>query len=378
LFLYYNSDSESYTEVRSLTTFYRGLCYWINIKVPPIILVENASTPEDTKEQLFSLSLKPGWNQIGNPYPFTISWDAVKAANTNIGVLKTFNGTGWVPDDKLNSFEGGFVSLSGTANVAVEIPFTAKTTSGRTKDEILDFEGGWVLPLTIEDSKFQTIGGVGMHPEAMMSLDPYDDAIPPKIFDLPEISFAHDEPFIRNFTRDVVPPQNEFTWNFTVHSADEPAVLKWDVNRARSLAHDVYLFNEQEQTLINMAEEDYCRIPPQQTSSFNIYYGVPREDIKPTRIQLGKPYPNPVTDRSNVTFTLPENQLGAYKVLLEVYDNLGRKVATVARGEFTSGFYTGEWVPEPGMLNASLYLHRLTVSDRNSNIILTEKIITKK
>lgn len=378
--LHYNSELQKYSEAPALSTLARGLGYWINIVEPPSIAIENATTPENSKEELFVLSLKPGWNQIGNPYPFTISWNAVRTAsgNTDIGPLKSFNGAGWVEDDKLNPFEGGFVLLGGSAQVDLSIPFSARTTAGRTTDSHPDFDGGWLLPLTVHDTRFQVTGGVGMHPGADLSVDAWDDALPPKLFDIPEIAFAHPEHIVRRVTRDVVPDRDEHVWSFTVHAGEEPAIFRWDIGTVASLEKDVYLLNEDKQELMSMREQDQCTVPARQFSSFRIYVGVPAQDITPSKVVLGKPFPNPVNDRSQVTFTLPENATGSYLVLLDVYDNLGRKVTTLTRGEFTPGFYTAEWTPEPGMLNAALYLYRLTVSDRNSSIVLTQKIITKK
>ena len=378
--LHFNTESNQYTEYPSMSTISRGLGYWVNIKNPPTIAVENAATPENSKEQLFSLALKPGWNQVGNPYPFPVSWNAVRTAagDGNIGVLKTFQGSGWTEDDIMNPFEGGFVFLDGASSTNVILPFTAKSSSGRKMDDTPGSAEGWILPLVIRNDEFQTIGGVGMHPAASRGFDRYDDAIPPKVFDLPEIAFAHEEHSLKQFTRDVVPPDDEFTWDFTVKAGQGIASLTWDVQAARSLPAEIYLFDEREQEVVDMKEEDHCTIPPGKPAAFRIYYGVALEDIKPSRITLGKPYPNPFTDVSTISFTLPENHSGAYNVSLDVYDQLGRKVVTVARGEFPSGFYVGEWKPEQGTMGASFYLYRLTVSGRDSHIVLTQKIITKK
>lgn len=378
--LHFSTETNKYNEYPTLSSITRGMGYWINFKQSIDPKVEGASTPENSKENLFTYTLKPGWNQIGNPYPFTISWNAVKTAagNANIGGLKTFKGSTFEDGDKMNPFEGGFVLLNGTSDVPVEFPFSAKTTSGRTGEHHPDFEGGWMIPLTIENSSFHTSGGVGMHPKADLSFDQYDDAIPPAVFELPEISFQHNEHLIKHFTRDVVPPHSQYTWTFSVRPAGEPSTLRWDINAVKSLDNDLYLLNEREQKLFNMTEEDHCDIAPGSDTDFKLFYGYRFEDIKPTRIQLGKPYPNPFTTEANIAFTLPENNSGAYAIALDVFDLMGKKVATLARGEYPSGFYVKEWRPEPGSANASLYLFRLTVSTPASDIIVTEKIMSGK
>lgn len=378
--LHYNTESDQYSEYPALSTIARGLGYWINIKTNTTIAVENASTPENSKETPATLSLKPGWNQIGNPYPFTISWNAVRTAsgNANIGVLKTFNGTGWMEDDKMNPFEGGFVLLGGTGNVNVTVPLTAKTTSGRVKEEPSpDWEEGWWLPLTVTNSRFRSVGGVGMHLNANLGFDGYDDAAPPEIFPLPKISFQHDEHFLKRFTRDVIAPREQFIWDFTVDGGGEPAVLSWDVSKVRSLAHKTYLFDIAAQQLVDMSEKDHHQISSPK-AIFKLFYGIPRKDIKPSKIVLNKPYPNPFTRHAQISFTLPENTSGTYSLSLNVYDALGRPVATLAQGQYSAGFYVADWEPDPASGPSSFYLIRLVASDRKSNVILTEKLIAKK
>jgi photosystem II stability/assembly factor-like uncharacterized protein len=377
--VHYNTESDEFTDYPALSTISRGLGYWINVKNVTTITVENASTPENTKAVLATLPLKPGWNQIGNPYPFTISWNAVRSAsgNADIGVLKSFNGTGWVEDDKINPFEGGFVLLNGTSPISVNIPFTAKTTSGRTKDETLDWNGGWMLPLTVSNSKFQSVGGIGMHADANVGFDHYDDAMPPKMFSLPEIAFQHSEHLLKHFSRDVVSPCDQFIWDFTVDGGDEEATLSWDVDRVKGLDRDVYLFDVPNQTLVDMSQKGAYQIAGG-NYAFKLYYGINQQNIKPSKILLAKPYPNPFAGHSRIGFTLPENTAGTYAVSLEVYDQLGKKVATLAHGSFSAGFYSADWHPDPASVHSSVYLVRLFASDGKSSIALTEKIIVKK
>jgi photosystem II stability/assembly factor-like uncharacterized protein len=377
--VHYNTETDQFTDYPTINTVSRGLGYWINIKNATAISIENASTPENSKTVLASLSLKPGWNQIGNPYPFTISWNAVRSATGNaaIGALKSFNGTGWVDDDKMNPFEGGFVLLNGTSGINVTIPFSAKTSAGRTKEETPDWHDGWMLPLIVTNSNFQSVGGVGMHENASTSFDYYDDAMPPKMFPLPEISFQHSEHFLKHFTRDVVSPKDQFIWDFTIDGGGGPTALSWDVDQVKSFAHDLYLLNTTEQTLTDMSEKGDYQIA-EGSSTFKLYYGIVKQDVKPSKIVLAKPYPNPIAGYSRIAFALPENAAGPYAISLEVYDELGRKIATLAQGQYSAGFYSADWQPDAASIHSSVYLVKMAASDRKSNIILTEKIMVKK
>lgn len=378
--LHFNATSKQYTEHPSLSTISQGLGYWVNIKTPPAIVIEQAATPENSKEKLATLLLTPGWNQIGNPYPFPVSWNAVRTASgdPNIGVLKTFNGSGWIEDDVMGQFEGGFVFVNGSSNIDVAVPFSAKASSGRTRDTRPDFSDGWLLPLTVEDSKFKVPGGIGMHPDAHESFDLYDDALPPKVFDMPEIAFAHHEHLLKKFTRDVVPMRNTYVWNFTAHAGNSNTHLQWNPADARATGGHVYLLDESTQKLVDMRVEREHLVQKKQSSTFKIYYGFPPEEIAPTRITLGTPHPNPVAGNCYVDFTLPERLSGPYHVCLDVVDPLGRAVATLRRGMLDAGFYTCEWKPDAESLLSTVYLCRLTVSAGNNPVMLTERLIIKR
>ena len=74
----------------------------------------------------------------------------------------------------------------------------------------------------------------------------------------------------------------------------------------------------------------------------------------PERIALGVPFPNPVTGRTALTFTLPDPA----PVRLAVYDMLGREVAVVSEG--TRGIGTHTATLDTARLPSGLYVVRLT------------------
>jgi hypothetical protein len=66
-------------------------------------------------------------------------------------------------------------------------------------------------------------------------------------------------------------------------------------------------------------------------------------------------HPNPFNARANVTFTIGEESY----VTLEVFDLLGRNVATLAEGEYEAGSHTATW--DARGQTSGLYLVRLNV-----------------
>jgi hypothetical protein len=89
----------------------------------------------------------------------------------------------------------------------------------------------------------------------------------------------------------------------------------------------------------------------------------------PIEFALQTPFPNPFSAHTTVTFSLPE----AAQVRVEVFDALGRRVATIDQGARTAGTH------EVGLrgtgLTAGMYLVRLTASTAGGERTATRRLI---
>lgn len=80
----------------------------------------------------------------------------------------------------------------------------------------------------------------------------------------------------------------------------------------------------------------------------------------PTEVALGTAYPNPFRTRAEITFALPDDGL----VRVEVFDMMGRRVATLVDERRAAGSYT---VPfEAGALPSGVYIVRLEAGGRTA------------
>lgn len=368
------------------TTFTRGKGYFINIKDVPAtgLLIDGATTPPNNQTAPFIFSLVPGWNEIGNPYTFPMKWSEVLAANSNptgiATVMKTYNGD-YIDqtDDKLDAFEGGFVMNTNSGTVTLTVPVTGSLAGGRVAAPVsYDLANeNWIAPVTLQISnKENTFGGVGMHPEALLSIDGHDDFNPPHFLDYAEMNFAHPEHFLKKTTLDVVPTQPEYSWEFTVDTnLDGIARLIWDNSRFGSNSKEMFLYDIRKGLLVNMREQNSYPFDPSNSPMFKIYYGEDlKSKIKPEGIGLGQAYPNPSQGSVTIPFTLPENP-SLYDVVLEVYSVMGQKVSTLVEGQLKPGFYSFQW--DAGQANASsgMHIYRLKVSDGKRSESLNGKII---
>src|SRR5205085_8745954 len=176
-----------------------------------------------------TLTLLPGWNQIGNPFNFDISWSAVLVENDpveDVGNLYTYN----VPNvngqyteyDGLKGYGGGFVNNQSNppVNVTLTIPADVTRFNGRraARNSInsRDIAGDeWFIPLTIDaGGKFNDLGGFGMHPDARAGMDRFDAIALPRFAHMPDLSSNHPEFFQPRFMKDVVSTADMQTWRF--------------------------------------------------------------------------------------------------------------------------------------------------------------------
>ncbi len=97
--------------------------------------------------------------------------------------------------------------------------------------------------------------------------------------------------------------------------------------------------------------------------------GTEEIDGMPTEIELLQNYPNPFNPTTNISFGIPE----AGEISLEVFDILGRKVATLIDRELTqAGRYTA--VFDASSLSSGMYIYRLSSSKK----VLTKKLLLIK
>jgi photosystem II stability/assembly factor-like uncharacterized protein len=376
----FNYDAVNSKFIENPPIIERNKGYWINAKTKPgDIKIEGASTPKFNRTKFDKITLKPGWNQIGNPYPIEISWADTKVGNANVGSLKIFDGTAYANQDNLLPFQGGFVNNSGTSDITLTVRFKGITTGGRIASGRLGSdlsESLWEIPISALNNGIEnTMGGVGMHEKASKDWDQYDDVNPPRFFDYAELSFPLKPDGKLFIAKNIVPTEPDHMWEFTVDASEGITELKWD-NEAITGDKDLILFDLTQQKLIDMKEVGQYSFNPKQGNEFQIHFGSDLHGkIKPTRIMLSKPFPNPTAAVTSIGFTVPENK-STYQVQLEVYNSMGQRVTQLVNGGFTSGFYATTWDTENQ--KNGLYFYRLKVIENGVQKTLTEKIIINR
>jgi hypothetical protein len=132
------------------------------------------------------------------------------------------------------------------------------------------------------------------------------------------------------------------------------------------------------QQLTNMRTLTSYTFNPSVSKSFRLFFGENLEKkISPSRLSIGRVYPNPTSGATVISFSLPETK-SVMNVTLEVIDLMGRKVSTLAKGQMAPGFYATEWDANTAQVTDGLYLCKLMVTSCDGHDVVTEKIVVKR
>jgi hypothetical protein len=378
----YSGDNKYDETGGGLTALTRGKGYWINSKNLIDVFLEGASTPQYNRNSFFKLELKSGWNQIGNPYPVSISWTETVAGATGINALKKYSAGTYSNATTLGPFEGGFVFVTSPQTLTVRFP--GITSGGRTQTQASSelSEPAWELPLLIEQGDIKNeISGIGMNPKALEEFDDWDDLNMPLFEGLAyaEMNFPKASGQIKSLSKDVVPTQDEYVWNFALRTSGESTVeLRWDNTGFGNNDKELFLLDEGSQRLVDMRERSSYTLNPSQAKSFKIFFGQDlKNKIKPTMLHVGTPYPNPLNTGNS--FSLPlsiddSNTGSNTQIILFSVD--GQRIELSNLQNLNVGFHTIENVL-PDAITPGIYLLKTIVQSPRGIETKVSKIIIR-
>lgn len=345
--LYRLDENDAVVEMRSSDNIEPGKGYWLIVKDQSEIRLGAGNVLQVTQEEPFVWSLKKGWNFIGNPYPFDINWGDVLDENGNPEVvaesIHIYNRK-YEKALTLRAFQGAYVLADEI--VDIKVPLVSKIASNnsgkmgimgimaanhkRLTSEHTHPDLGWKVNFTLKsDELLYTLSGLGMHPEANLNKDKYDEVALPRLSKYVDIEFEHPEYFIPVFTQDIVPIQEEFIWDMKVvgSSAQSPIVISWEKPVNIPMGKHLVLFDPVQQHILDMMTNDQYIVRGVQ-SPLQVYYGDAQfidANLKPLSNQVGEAYPNPFTDNLFFPIVLLESDQ-PYHVQIQLFNSLGVEV----------------------------------------------------
>jgi hypothetical protein len=376
-----NSGTPDYIEYLSgLDDIDPGKGYWIIVRRDQEISFDIGETLHADNYGPFKLVLNPGWNQIGNPYDFNISWDAIiqynkdKGINTNVlETFKTFTDGSFQEPGVIDRFKGGFVRNNGAA-VDLEVPFTKDPgINGRKNSTERHFASNldkkeWRLSLNLSAGELKNrITSFGMHPQAQDGVDQRDEHKLPAFIQSLDLSFPH------SLATSIVATDDHYTWDVEViNSTDTKEVtLSWDNTSFGSNDRQLYLQDNVAQRLIDMRTENHYTFNYHEDYSFKIHFGDKSyiEDIaKPSNVVLSDAYPNPMSSSTKIPFTVTKDRT---HVRLGVYTLQGQELQTLVNDNLDPGFYEFEWDGKGttgGEITSGVVIYRLQASESGAPV----------
>ena len=329
------------------------------------------SVVEANHEAPYTITLQPGYNLIGNPYPFALDWEAVLAYNQRDPALlrlKTFD-QGFQEARSLPAFEGGLViNPNEGPPITLALPVgPVPPPSGRSQAVAAKIDvTQWSVPFTLSSAGLSTQGRVGMHPTAQPDFDNRDDFPPPRLTDFLEVSTRHPEFFLSAFSHDVVPPAAQHRWEWEVASGqgNREVTVRWNSAEVAQLRVPLVLLDSARARRIDMRTQNHYTFRTDAAGAYalEMVYGTADETQRLGGARVGEAYPNPAANQLSLPLWLPAN--GTSRATLEVFDRTGRRVGAQTYDQLPPGYHTLVWHRD-GALPAGLYLYRLRVGDGN-------------
>jgi len=320
----------------------------------------------------FLVPIDSGWNQVGNPYAFPISWQTVSPINAELSALYLYDGVQYQIGTVLRPYTAAFVYNFTPINGLIEFhPKDASITAGKIQEAEGPASGEFFLRVgaSVGGTPYSdSFNRLGFKAGATQACDRLDAPKPPAIGTGVELSIIENQtPYLENFK-----PLNDQgqSWVVGVRGRGIEGKARVALEQAGSLppGFEIHVLDLAAQnavpagsggfdvTLLSGGGMRYYKILIG-TSAFAEAQsqGIP---LEPVAFSLHQNYPNPFNPETRISY-----DLGALSdVRLEVYSSLGQLVKTLVRGEQTTGSYVVSWdgKSEQGVPVASgVYIARL-------------------
>jgi hypothetical protein len=367
LFHFANGD---YTEYPSFRKIIHGDAYWFNAVNKDFQIIPGAGQMYAASQQeSFVKTLVKGWNQIGNPYPFPIAWDAVVGSNEMVGELNFYSNGSYAKSNIFLPWTGAFVHLDQETSLQLEIPVDAKTNApGRILRKALEPEldsEQWLMKILANAGDIEFESGIGMHPEAKTSKDKFDDIKLPSFANYFEMYTNHPEFFSPQFAVDVVPTSLSQSWTFEVRSnfENEMITLTWPQSYIAGFQSSLLLIDLHNSKWVDMKAQGSYTFTQAEGRKFRIIYNRSGA-INPDITIVGDAYPNPFTNELHIPVLVGE----AGTKHIEIYDGFGRLIKRIEKNFNDTGFHEVLWdlmEQQESNVNSGIYFYRLAGKEKS-------------
>ena len=322
------------------------------------------------------IELQPGWNIISNPFFERVNWEQILKHNNNLSDnLWSYNGTRFLPATHLATYEGFYFHNTRSLD-ALFIPLPRSSVASKTGSKPIKAPHGTVLAVeALDNNKLAARVLAGLHPEASLTLDNFDQFAPPSSFEAvslkwynPEIERAH-----KWLATEYRPVSTEGQRYSMVLKGAAGKIIALSVTGLDAFEdQEVYLVDELTGRSINLHDRPEIQFNLSETAlrfalliGSSAFIADQEASLLPATYHLSQNYPNPFSLEVAFTFGIPKGQQNV-PVKLEVYNLLGQRVARVVNHTYNAGLYKARWdgtdmngFPVP----SGVYIYRIAAGD---------------
>ncbi|PIB36342.1 hypothetical protein BFP72_13525 [Reichenbachiella sp. 5M10] len=376
-----NYNGASYTELSKTSTMVAGKGYWFLNTEQVTFSIPSGTTPVANAYEPFAIKLTEGFNQIGNPYPFSIDWGEVLAHNGITEDLYVYD-QGFRTATVLDAFEGGFYDNTLHGLDTLFIPTSAITAVLRESEESKSVgnrgaigSDEWSFGLNIKSGSLNyNVSAVGMNEKATIGRDVFDADRLPILSDYMDLVFEN------GLTKNIVANSVQHKWTFDVNSTLTSAItLSWDNEVLKGSDYGLILLDVENQKVIDLeTAESYTFQAKGESSKFELYYGLRstlQEQVNANVDRLINPYPNPF----NGALILPVATKGVSStVQISMYDLSGMEIYATKYVQVENGYHefvlnANETVGSE--LRAGTYLVRVTIDNEQNSTTFNKRVV---
>lgn len=410
-----NSNYHTRTELNDMGDygdFKPGNAFWLYLRddnqgrIPTNIIEFPEMNTVSTDS--FNYVLQPGWNQIGSPYAFSITWDQVDSkekdslqvyrydGGENFTLLTTggqFHKLGWTPMVNTNftfePWQGYAVRNNSGVNARITFYPLRPDTSGLAQLAKATSETDWQVKLVVENDLNFDICVVGMNTRAKARKDYLDFVNPPTVGNSYVSMYFHHGDWNtrdRDFSTDFRPINYEGElWYFSINSSDK--ILDFHLRELADLPANfrVMVFDTKYRKKYYLNEEEkvtFRNIENGEKDRFALLIGTENfidsevdnvTIMQPGEYLLMENYPNPFNPVTYIRYQLA--QPGDVKLI--IYNVLGQEVTTLVDGYNDAGFYEIQWNGKTNIgteAASGVYFYQL----RSKNFVQTMKMLKLK